>query len=627
MRKIFISVVAALLPVSLFAEFRPEGAQNLTFSPDSSKFAYTKDGDLFFADAESGEATRLTFDGSELILNGYASWVYYEEIFGRSSEYKAFWWSPDSKTLAFYRFDNSKVTMFPIYSPFFNQPDFSLPASEGSIDNTRYPLAGGVNPSVRIGFAELENPGNIVWADFDEKEDQYFGTPFWGPKGLFVAREPRIQNCLDLYCVSPEDGSKSHIYHEKVNTWLNWMEDMLFTDSGLYMVRDFESGFQQIYFLSYDGKVFRRITDGSNWRVKLIGLDRKNLYFTAQRDAVAKSALYKVSLGRKHKITALTDPQYNAANVEFSHDFKTFTVELSNFTTPTRRIKARTASPGHFTVLKDSTPEGFVKEDYCFPQLISMTTEDGYTLPAAITYPRNFDPSKKYPVHFEIYGGPNTAYVRDRWRAPNKYNQWFAENGIIHIVADVRTSGHNGRRGLDEAYKRLSETEIKDYLAWAYYLRSKPYVNPSKFGVEGFSFGGTNTALLLLKHSDVFQYGIAGGGVYDWRIYDSHYTERFMQTPQTNAEGYEKSCVLNYAAQYPVEAGKGYGKVMLRITHGTADDNVHFQSTLLLVDALQRAGKSFEFMIYPDGKHGYRNSQREHSFLTDCEFWTKYLLN
>lgn len=627
MRKFFLSLAVMLLSVYSFAKFPPGGAQNLTFSPDSSKFAYTKDGDLFFAYAEGGEPTRLTFDGSELILNAYASWVYYEEIFGRSSNYKAFWWSPDSKTLAFYRFDNSKVTMFPIYSPFFKQPDFSLPASEGAMTNTRYPLAGGANPAVRIGFVELETPGNIVWADFDEREDQYFGIPFWGPNGFFVAREPRIQNCLDLYCVSPKDGSKSHIYHEKVDTWLGWMEDMLFTDSGLYMARDFESGFQQIYFLSYDGKNLRRITDGKNWRVKLIGLDKRNLYFSAQRDAVAKSTLYKVSLDKRHKITALTDPRYNVVNVEFSQDFKTFTAELSNFTTPTRTIKACTARPDKFTVLKDSAPDGFVRENHCFPQLISITTGDGYTLPAAITYPKNFDPSKKYPVHFEIYGGPNTAYVRDRWVAPNKYNQWFAENGIIHIVADVRSSGHNGRRGLDEAYLRLSETEIRDYLAWAEYLKSKPYVNPDKFGVEGFSFGGTNTVLLLLNHSDVFQYGIAGGGVYDWRLYDSHYTERFMQTPGTNAGGYEKSCALNYVDNYPVEAGKADGKVMLRITHGTGDDNVHFQSTLLLADALQRAGKSFEFMIYPDGMHGYRKSQREHSFLTDCEFWTKYLLN
>ena len=166
---------------------------------------------------------------------------------------------------------------------------------------------------------------------------------------------------------------------------------------------------------------------------------------------------------------------------------------------------------------------------------------------------------------------------------------------------------------------------MKDFLTWAAYFKSLPYVDGDRIGVEGFSFGGTMTAMLLLRHSDVFRCGIAGGGVYDWKLYDSHYTERFMETPQTKPDGYEASCVLKYAGEYPVKPGADSTGVMLKLTHGTGDDNVHFQNTLQLVDALQKAGKDFQLMIYPDGMHGYRGVQALHSWATDHDFWLKYL--
>ena len=239
-----------------------------------------------------------------------------------------------------------------------------------------------------------------------------------------------------------------------------------------------------------------------------------------------------------------------------------------------------------------------------------------------MTLPKGFDPSRKYPVHIYLYGGPDTPVVSDTWRTPGFAETWFYENGIIAVRIDNRASGHNGRAGLDQIYKRLNTVELEDFVAWGKYLQGLPYVNPAKIGVEGFSFGGTMTAALLLKHSNVFHYGIAGGGVYDWMLYDSHYTERFMSTPEDNAEGYRNSCVLGYVGSFRGEAG-----VRLKLTHGTGDDNVHFQNTLLLVDALQAEGRDFDLMIYPDGMHGYRGSQGTHSVLTDLIFWKKYLLD
>ena len=682
---------------------KPEGGVNLTYSPDSTKIAFTRNNDLYVVDIASGVETRLTFDGTELILNGYASWVYYEEILGRSSKYKAFWWSPDSKKIGFYRFDNTEVPVFPIYSvygkDYAGHESYPLPSPPGSpspkvtnmglggsLSETRYPKCGQTNPQVRIGVVDLEgrsfaaaqddrgaaqddrgvaqdNKGisicEVVWADFDETEDQYFGIPFWGPdsKEFFIARMPRLQNTIDLYAVSAADGSKRHVYNETYKTWLNWFNGVLFTEKGLYMAREFESGWQQIYFLSYDGKEFRRLTSGTNWSVSLVRVDEKkgDVYFTAKRDATVRQALYKVNA--KGVITALTDPAYNTVGVSFSPDGKYFVASYSNVTTPTKVAvfqndggivsaghggnieKANLTGPvaqklktGKYglkgLVVADAAGADYDPSKYALGQLVHMTTADGFTLPGMIVYPKGFDAEKKYPVHVDIYGGPNTPVVRDRWTMPNANNQWWSENGIIQIWVDPRAGGHNGRAGLDMIYRQLTVNEVKDFCAWGEWLQSLPYVKSDKIGVEGFSFGGTMTAMLLMQAPDKFHFGIAGGGVYDWALYDSHYTERYMDTPANNPEGYEVSKVLNYVSEYPADYGEGaQDAVMLKLTHGTGDDNVHHQNTLLLVDALHKEGKKFDFMIYPDGMHGYYSYQGSHFLLANRDFWLHHLLD
>lgn len=652
----------------------PIGAVNLTYSPDSTKLAFTRDNDLYVVDIATEVETRLTYDGSDVILNGYASWVYYEEILGRRTKYKAFWWSPDSKKIGFYRFDNTEVPVFPIYSAFgkdyAGHESYPLlaPAGSpspkvtnldlgGSLSETRYPKAGQTNPQVRIGVVDLaamsqpvtsspsalgtsmtspgEFPSPIVWADFDPTEDQYFGIPFWGPdsKEFFIARMPRLQNTIDLYAVNIADGSKRQVYNETYKTWLNWFDGVVFTENGLYMAREFETGWQQIYFLSYDGKTFRRLTDGPNWNVSIVRVDEKkgDVYFTAKRDAVAKQALYKVD--KKGNMTALTDPQYHAVSVSFSPDGKYFVAKYSNTTTPDKVAVFPSAGKNvkQGNVVADMQGPDYDASKYALGQLVNMTTEDGFELPGMIVYPKNFDPTKKYPVHVDIYGGPNTAMVRDRWVAPTAANQWYSENGIIQITVDPRAAGHNGRAGLDMIYRQLTVWEVKDFCAWADWLKALPYVDGDKIGVEGFSFGGTMTSMLLMQAPDKFHYGIAGGGVYDWALYDSHYTERYMDTPQNNPEGYEVSKVLNYVDGYPTDyttsaTWQSPEPVMLKLTHGTGDDNVHHQNTLQLLDALHKAGKNFEFMIYPDGMHGYYNYQGDHFLKANHAFWMKYLL-
>ena len=619
---------------------RPEGAVNLTYSPDSTRLAFTRNNDLYVVDIATGKETRLTDDGTDLILNGYASWVYYEEILGRPSRYRAFWWSPDSRKIGFYRFDNSEVPLFPIYSAFANPKAASVQYQSpsvtdlgigGSLSETRYPKCGQTNPQVRIGIVNLDD-NETVWADFDPTLDQYFGIPFWGPDSeeFFIARMPRLQNTVDLYAVSVYDGSKRHVYNETYKTWLNWFDGVVFTDSGLYMAREFETGWQQIYFLSYDGNIFRRLTDGPNWGINIVRVDEKNgtVYYTAKRDATVRQALYKVD--SKGVIVALTDPSYNVAGVVFSPDGKYFAASYSNVTTPTQVAVFPTTGKNlcKGTLVADMKGPDYDPHKYALGELVYMTTEDGFKLPGMIVYPRNFDTSKKYPVHVDIYGGPNTPMVRDRWVTPNESNQWYSENGIIQITVDPRAAGHNGREGLDMIYRQLTVWEVKDFVAWANWLKSLPYVDGDKIGVEGFSFGGTMTSMLLMQAPESFHYGIAGGGVYDWALYDSHYTERYMDTPQANPEGYEISKVLNYIDGYPVEydGNTDVEPVMLKLTHGTGDDNVHHQNTLQLIDAMHKENKKFDFMIYPDGMHGYRGYQGRHFDMANREFWLKYLL-
>lgn len=626
MRSIYLILTALLLSATSVhagtAQARHQSAPasevqshelNPTPSPDGSRIAFTRGGDLYLRNLPDSCEYRLTTDGSEDILNGRASWVYYEEIFGRASDYRAFWWSPDGSKLAFYRFDQSAVPIFPIYSPF---------GQGGSLSLTRYPKAGQTNPSVRIGIIDLSKPSeaHVTWANFSPDSDQYFGTPFWSDDSstIYISQMPRRQSQLELFAVSANDGSKRLIYHEQYPSWTNWIEGMLFTPKGLYMVRDFESGWEQIYFLSYDGTL-KRLTEGENWSVRLLKATGSDIYFTAKRDSRLHNTLYR--LDRKGRVTALSDPGLNISGIQFSPDGKHFSATVSNARTPHRAIEGRTDRLS----CRYTDPEPQIHSATTpLPQIVKIQN-DGFDLYALISTPKDFDPSRKYPVVMQLYGGPGTPYVKDTWRERDSQDQWCYDHGIIYIVCDPRSSGENGRRGMDQAFGRMTVIELEDYIAWARWLQSQPYIDPSRIGVKGFSFGGTTTAMLVLRYPEYFRCGIAGGGVYDWTLYDSYYTERFMDTPEANPDGYASASVMNFVPQV-FASDKQPLPGALRLTHGTGDDNVHYQNTLQLCDALQKAGYLFELMLYPDGMHGYRGYQRSHDQAYEASFWTKWLL-
>ena len=583
-----------------------------TFSPDSSKIAYIRGNNLYiFSFAENCE-TALTSDGTNVLMNGYSSWVYYEEILGRSTNYQAFWWSPDSKKIAYYKFDDSNIPMFPIYNS---------KGKHGYITETRYPKAGDDNPKVDVYIAYVDDMAKArqsehIKADFNREDDQYFGIPFWNADGsrFIIPWMPREQNHLLLYSVDPANGTKSQVYEEKQDTWIDWMEDMQFTSEGFYMIRDFEL-WEQIYFQSFDGKVLKKITDGNNWGIRFIDVDEKGgyIYYMARKESGARYDFYKVSL-KSGEITRLSE------GIRLSPDKKYFAAMRSNSSTPSQLVVASTGKKRDLKVVYDTKGEKFDQYKLAIPEMMYINV-DGFKLPAQVIWPVDLDSTKSYPVIVSMYGGPNSGTVMDKWMGINAATQWWANEGVIFIEIDHRGSGHCGKAGLNFMHRNLLTVELDDYIAWVKELHKRPFVNRDKVGITGFSYGGSMTMLACTEGNEYFKYGIAGGGVYDFGLYDTHYTERYMDRPQDNPDGYANTRIMDKIKLY-----KGDKTNYVKITHGTSDDNVHMQNAMQLVDALQKECKQFDFMLYPGAYHGYRGKQAIHSDVSDYIFWYRHLL-
>ena len=315
------------------------------------------------------------------------------------------------------------------------------------------------------------------------------------------------------------------------------------------------------------------------------------------------------------------------SGVQISEDGKYIAAQASNYRTPTQLVLITVPNSGnvdpakHVKVLFDTKGEKFDDYAIALPELVYVTMRDGLRIPAAVTWPVDFDKNKRYPVKVNIYGGPDSPRVREGWQGLTMAGQWWAYHGVIQVTLDNRAGGHYGKKGIETVYRYLGVQELMDFCDGIDYFRKMPFVDENKIGVEGFSFGGTMTTLCVTEGNEHFQYGIAGGGVYDWGLYDSHYGERYMDRPQDNPDGYAASRVIDRVGNY-----RGDATNMLRLTHGTGDDNVHFQNTLQLIDRLEADHKDFELMIYPDGMHGYRGDQSVHSSLQDYKFWYRYLL-
>jgi dipeptidyl-peptidase-4 len=589
-----------------------KNAKNITASPDGKYVAYTRKNNLYVRDIVTDKETALTTDGSDSILNGYASWVYYEEILGRPSHYKAFWWSPDSKQIAYMHFDDSKVPVFPIYI---------ADGQHGYLESERYPKAGDHNPEVKIGIVSIAG-GATVWAGFNTAADQYFGLPQWTPDNeLWVQWMNRAQNNLIVYHINKTDGTKKEIYNEKQDTWIALDDNDRFTflsDNKSFIFKSDKDGWENLYLYTTEGKLINQITKGNFWGTAIVYLDQKNkqVYIRARKDNAARFDMYKVSFDGK-TTTRLSSGNYSYDAVQMSPSGKYFVTVYSNLSTlpciSLFNIKGQ-------MIREIVNAKGREFNDYALPEtrLTSVRSSDNiFDLPVTITYPLHFDSTKKYPVWISVYGGPNAGTVYDRWKQTGGLTQWWAQQGIIQVSMDNRSSGHFGRKGMNYIYKQLGKWEIEDYMTCGRWLRSQSWADTAKIGITGGSFGWYITCMALTYGSEVFTHGIAQYSVTDWKLYDTHYTERYMRTPDENPQGYRITSVMTYADKY---------KGMLRIVHGSTDDNVHLQNSLQLINILEDMNKDFELMIYPGQRHGIGASKLAHDRAETCKFIYRYLL-
>jgi dipeptidyl-peptidase 4 len=586
---------------------------NPVVSPDGNYVAYTKNNNLYTVNLSTQKETQLTTDGSDVILNGFSSWVYWEEILGRGTNNKAFWWSPDSKKIAYFRSDDTKVPVFTITDG---------TGQHGLVEKERYPKVGDPNPEVKVGIVSPDG-GATAWADFNEKDDQYFGMPFWKPDGstLLVQWMNRLQNTLIIYEVNTATGAKKEFYTETQKTWVDLDDNdrISFLKNGKgFILQSDATGWRHLYYYDMSGKLINAITEGKYTVTDLNSVDEKNgiVYFSARsRENSATRDYYRVNLDGK-KLQRLTFGNYNHSFINASPTGEYFITTYSNASAPAKMTLV--SNKGKIVKeLGDAKGAEFDSYNLAKTELIRVKSDDGlYDLPMKVTWPVNMEAGKKYPVLISIYGGPNAGTVSEGFQLSGT-QQWYAKEGLIQVSMDHRASGHFGKEGVNYMYHDLGDWELKDYSTMVKWLIANGSADAKKICITGFSYGGYMTCLALTKFSEVFTHGMAGGSVTDWSLYDSHYTERFMGTLANNPEGYKTNNAMNYVDKY---------KGMLQIVHGVIDDNVHMQNSLQLISKLQDAKKDFEFMIYPGGRHGWGGNKGLHFQNLKTKFIYKYLL-
>jgi dipeptidyl-peptidase-4 len=586
----------------------PAEERNPAFSPDGNWVAYTRDGNLYAYDLAGSVEHQYTRDGSDVVYNGWASWVYFEEILGRGSRYRAFWWSPDSTQIAFMRFDDTPVPEFPIYH---------ADGQHGELEVQRYPKAGDPNPWVRMGVVPAAG-GEVVWMDFEEKADHYIAWPSWSPdsRTLRVQWMNRGQDTLRFFDCDPATGEKVQVFEERQDSWVDWFNDVYYLEDGAgYIVMSDRSGWNHIY--QYDNRHnARQITTGE-WRVDDIEeIDEAGgwIYFTGRPEASWDAQLLRIRFDGTG-LEQLTEGE-GVHSVQVSPGGRYFIDSVSNIHAPTR-ITLHTDDGEILRRLGDARIAATDDYNWGTVGLFTIPSADGqYDLPAVWVLPPDLDRSKQYPVLISIYGGPNSGSVSNRWQSTQAH--YWAQRGVITLVVDHRASGHFGKAGVSLMHRRLGYWEMTDYIAAAEWLGQQPFVDADKIAITGSSYGGYTTMMALTYGAEHFDYGQAGAAVTDWRLYDTVYTERYMDTPEENPEGYNFGAVLTHIGNY--QGG-------LRITHGLIDDNVHAQNSIQVIDWLMENEKEFEMFLYPDSRHGVQASQRPHYLKGIHDWWMRTLLD
>lgn len=595
----------------------PPEEKSLNFSPDGNKIAFVRENDLYVYDLRKEREIRLTRDGSDTILNGTLSWVYWEEIFGRRDI--GYWWSEDSRAIAFLRTDESPVTVMHFV-------DFKPVVPR--VITQRYPKAGTDNPIVHVGIVELEDP-RPVWVELGDHPYEYLIRVKWLPdsRRLSVQTMNRAQTRLELFLVDRQTGHARPVMSETDTAWVNIHDDLYFLKDGRHFIWQSErDGYAHLYRFTLEGQLVNQITRGE-WAVRASGgvfwmrqavtaIDEENgwIYFTAMKESPVERHLYRIRFDGSGMERLTREPGVH--QITFSPNADYYVDLYSNIRTlPSLTLHRRDGA--RLTVLGTSRAEVLEKFDLQYPELFTIPTSDGFPMPAEILKPKDFDPHKKYPLIYYVYGGPSAPTVFNRWRNSIYFDNMLVKRGYLVVRFDHRSATAISKKLENRLlYLMSGPREMKDVVDGIRWLKAQPWVDSTRVGIWGWSGGGSFT-LNAMTHTREFKAGISVAPVTDWHYYDTKWAEFAMKRPQDNPDGYEKTSFVKSAKNL-------HGRLLL--VHGTYDDNVHPQNSWAFVNELIRHNLRFEMMFYPMRKHGISDRPaRIHLYNTMLEFWERNL--
>lgn len=579
--------------------------QEPTFSADGSKVAYVLENNLYVYDIATKKVDQVTKDGRQnAIINGVTDWVYEEEF----AFVKAFDWNRGGDKIAYIRFDETLV------------PEFSMDMYNTGLYpqqyRFKYPKAGEKNSAVSLHIYDIK-AGTTKQVNLGNYTDFYIPRIKWTNDGqvLSVQVMNRHQNNLDLIFVNAISGDAKVVLNEKDNAYIDITDNLTFLQDNSFIWTSEKDGFNHIYHYSNTGKLLNQITKG-NWEVTAYyGFDSKtgNVFYQSTENGSINRDVYRIGLNGKNK--ARLTPQTGTNNATFSPNYQFFINSYSSSVQPVTYTLHNTKDGKLVKTIVDNEGLKTKLSGYNLPQkeFFVLTTEKGHQLNAWIIKPKNMETGKKYPVLMYQYSGPGSQQVNNDWNSYDDY--WFmmlAQQGYVVACVDGRGTGYKGAEFKKVTYKELGKYEVEDQIDAAKVIGKYNYVDASRIGIFGWSYGGFMSLNCILKGSDVFNAAISVAPVTTWRLYDSIYTERYMQTPQENPAGYDENSPLNHAAKL---------KGDLLLVHGSADDNVHVQNSMLMIDTLVKANKQFEWAIYPDKNHGiYGGPTRLHLYTKMTNF-------